>query len=97
MLIELRFAQDNVLPNTYYNVYRGEKSHQFTKIASGVKDTIYIDKTADSKSQYYYTVKAETEAGESNFHPNIATAFSVESNEKITIQFIETQSEGYMV
>ncbi|MFB9057634.1 hypothetical protein ACFFU9_12875, partial [Mariniflexile ostreae] len=35
--------------------------------------------------------------GESNFHPNIATAFSVESNEKITIQFIETQSEGYMV
>ncbi|MFB9057213.1 fibronectin type III domain-containing protein, partial [Mariniflexile ostreae] len=96
--IEVRwFAQDNVLPNTYYNVYRGEKSHQFTKIASGVKDTIYIDKTADSKSQYYYTVKAETEAGESNFHPNIATAFSVESNEKITIQFIETQSEGYMV
>lgn len=91
------FAQNDVLPKTYYNVYRGEKLHEFTKIASGVLDTIYIDNSIDANKQYYYTVKAETEAGESNFHPNIATTFSVESNDKITIQFIETQKDGYLV
>ncbi|MBP9602152.1 MAG: hypothetical protein KBE41_11665, partial [Lutibacter sp.] len=80
-----------------YNVYRGEKLHEFTKIASCVQDTIYLDKSVEANKQYYYTVKSQTEVGESNFHPNIATAFSIESNDKITIQFIETQKEGYLV
>ncbi|SDS58517.1 fibronectin type 3 domain-containing protein [Polaribacter sp. KT25b] len=89
--------QDKVLTNTSYNVYRGVKLHEFTKIASGVKDTMYLDNSIKENTQYYYTVKAETEVGESNFHPNIATAFSIEKNNKIIIQSVENQKEGYLV
>jgi hypothetical protein len=97
-VIEVKWIpQDKVLPNTFYNVYRGVKLHEFTKIASGVKDTVYVDNSVIENIQYYYTVKAETEVGESNFHPNIATAFSIEKNNKVIIQVIETQKEGYLV
>ncbi|MDN3618143.1 fibronectin type III domain-containing protein [Polaribacter undariae] len=86
-----------ILPNTYYNVYRGTELHEFTKVASGIKDTVYVDASIKENTQYYYTVKAETEVGESNFHPNIATAFSIEKNNQVKIQVIETQKEGYLV
>lgn len=96
--IEVKWiAQDSVLNNTCYNVYRGEKLHEFTKVASCVQDTIYIDNSIKSNKQYYYIVKAETEVGESNFHANIATAFTVDKNKKINIQVIETQENGYLV
>ena len=96
--IEVKWnPQDKILSNTSYNVYRGVKLHKFNKIASGIKDTIYVDNSIKENVQYYYTVKAETEVGESNFHPNIATAFSIEKNNKIIIQAVETQKEGYMV
>ena len=97
-VIEVKWhPQAKVLPNTYYNVYRGVKLHEFTKVASGVKDTVYIDNSIKDNVQYYYTVKAETEVGESNFHPNIATAFSIEKNNKVKIQSVVTQKEGYLV
>ncbi|WP_372756107.1 fibronectin type III domain-containing protein [Mariniflexile sp.] len=96
--IEVKWhAQDEVLPNTCYNVYRGEKLHEFIKIATCIQDTIYTDNDVDASKQYYYTVKAQTEVGESNFHPNIATTLSVKNADKITIQFIETQESGYLV
>ncbi|ALJ06458.1 hypothetical protein APS56_15535 [Pseudalgibacter alginicilyticus] len=91
------FAQNQVLPNTCYNVYRGEKLHELTKIATCIQDTIYMDYDVDIDKQYYYTVKAQTEVGESNFHPNIATAFSMENKDKVAIQTIENQKEGYLV
>ncbi|WP_299668301.1 fibronectin type III domain-containing protein [uncultured Polaribacter sp.] len=96
--IEVKWIpQDKVLKNTCYNVYRGTKLHEFSKIASCVTDTIYMDKSINANTQYYYTVKAKTEAGESNFHPNIATAFSLEKRNKIRIQSVEKQKEGYVV
>ena len=96
--IEVKWhPQAKVLSNTSYNVYRGTELHQFTKVASGIKDTVYVDASIKENTQYYYTVKAETEVGESNFHPNIATAFSKEKNNQVKIQVVETQKEGYLV
>ncbi|MBU3011282.1 fibronectin type III domain-containing protein [Polaribacter vadi] len=89
--------QKKVLSNTSYNVYRGTKLHDFTKIASKVKDTFFIDNSIKDKIQYYYTVKAETEVGESNFYPNTATALSLESNSEINIQIVRKQKDGYLV
>jgi len=96
--IEVKWIpQKNVLTNTSYNVYRGTKLHEFTKIESAVKDTIFVDATIKDKTQYYYTVKAETEVGESNFYPNIATALSLENNSEINIQIVRKQEDGYLV
>jgi len=96
--IEVKWIpQKKVLSNTCYNVYRGKKLHEFTKIASCIKDTVYVDNAIASNTKYYYTVKAVTEAGESNFHPNIATAFLEGNNNKINIQGITTQEAGYLV
>lgn len=89
--------QKNVLASTSYNVYRGEKLHKFSVIAKGIKDTVFIDSEIQPNKQYYYTVKAETEAGESNFYPNIATTFSEEKNNKINIQVIQANENGYLV
>lgn len=91
------YEQDKVLENTCYNLYRGTKLYEFNKIASCLKDTVYIDENIVANKQYYYVVKAETEVGESNFHANIATTFSSEKNNKITIQFINKTEEGYLV
>ncbi|MDN3666796.1 fibronectin type III domain-containing protein [Algibacter miyuki] len=96
--IEVKWhSQENVSKETSYNVYRGDKLHEFTKIATAVKDTIFVDRNISNGKQYYYTVKGLTDAGESNFYPNIATAFSAESNGKITIQVVETKEDGYLV
>ncbi|GAL63651.1 hypothetical protein JCM19300_2687 [Algibacter lectus] len=85
------------MEGTSYNVYRGEMLHEFTKIATAVKDTVFLDNNIVNDKQYYYTVKGLTGAGESNFHPNIATVFSAENNDKITIQVVETKEDGYLV
>jgi len=96
--IEVKWhSQDQVLEGTSYNVYRGEKLHEFTKIATAIKDTVFLDNNIVNNKQYYYTVKGVTDAGESNFYPNIATAFSAENNDKITIQVVETREDGYLV
>ncbi|MEI6866594.1 fibronectin type III domain-containing protein [Flavicella sp.] len=89
--------QDRVLENTCYNVYRGVKLHEFSKVASCLQDTVYIDENIVGNKQYYYIVKAETEVGESNFHANIATAFSLENSNKLNIQLIDKTQEGYLV
>jgi hypothetical protein len=89
--------QKNVSAGTSYNVYRGEKLHQFLVIAKGIKDTVFVDSEIERNKQYYYTVKAQTEAGESNFYPNIATTFSEEKNNKINIQVIQANENGYLV
>lgn len=96
--IEVKWVeQNNVLPNTCYNVYRSDKLLKFEKIASCVKDTVYVDTSVDVNTQYYYTVKAVTEVGESNFYPNIATTFALENKSKINIQYVQKQKDGYLV
>lgn len=96
--IEVKWhPQKKVLKNTFYNVYRGKKLHEFRKIATGIRDTVFLDNSIKKDIQYYYTVKALTEVGESNFYPNIATTLSLENNNKISIQSIETQEDGYLV
>jgi nitrogen regulatory protein PII-like uncharacterized protein len=88
--------QDSILPETTYNIYRGEELHNYDKIASGVKTPFYEDKTPENKT-YYYTVKAETSAGESNFYPNTATLFNVDAKYLIEITDVEKQDNGYLL
>ena len=88
--------QDSILPETAYNVYRGEVLHQYKKIASGIKTPFYEDETPEKDKTYYYTVKAETSAGESNFYPNSATLFEVEAEYSIKIINVVKQEDGYL-
>lgn len=90
-------AQENVKENTTYNLYRGTTLNDFIKIASGIKNTTFLDNAVNEETQYYYTVKAETEAGESNFYPNIATTFPLNNNGELLIKQIEKEKNGYLV
>lgn len=88
--------QDLVLPETTYNIYRGEELHKYQKIASGIKNSFFQDASAKTNKSYYYTVKAETLAGESNFYPNTATLFSSDEEYLIEIKGIEKQKNGFL-
>ncbi|MEP1489846.1 MAG: fibronectin type III domain-containing protein [Algibacter sp.] len=89
--------QDSVLPKTTYNVYRGEELHKYKKIAEGIKESYFKDITADNGTMCYYTVKAETEAGESNFYPNTATLYTTHEKHLIEITSIKKQNDGYFL
>ncbi|GAA3638539.1 fibronectin type III domain-containing protein [Flavivirga jejuensis] len=90
-------AQDSILPETTYNVYRGKELHNYKKIASGIKTTSFKDTSTKKNSVYFYTVKAETEAGESNFYPNTATLFGSDEKYAIKITDIEKQKDGFLL
>ena len=81
--------QDSILPETTYNVYRGVELHKYQKIASGIKTPPFKDNSIEKDIVYFYTVKAETSAGESNFYPNTATLLSSEDEYSIKIKNIE--------
>lgn len=90
-------AQDSTLQETTYNIYRGEELHKYQKIASGIKNDFFKDTSIEKDKMYFYTVKAETSAGESNFYPNTATLFSSNDKYSIKITNIKKQKEGYLV
>lgn len=90
-------AQDSVLPETTYNIYRGKELHNYKKIISGITTLSYIDNSAEKGIQYFYTVKAETSAGESNFYPNTATLLNTEAEYSIKIANVEKQKDGYLL
>lgn len=89
--------QDSVYPNTTYNIYRGEKLHNYTKIASGVTSNTFMDTSIKSNKSYFYTVKAETPEGESDFYPNTATLINNDSKYSIEIKTIEEREKDYLV
>ena len=89
-------AQDSILPETTYNVYRGKELHNYKKIASGIKNPFFKDAPAEKNTVYFYTVKAETSAGESNFYPNTATLFGSDEKHSIEITNIEKQKDGFL-
>ncbi|WP_343329204.1 fibronectin type III domain-containing protein [Polaribacter staleyi] len=89
--------QDSILPETTYNVYRGVELHKYQKIASGIKTPPFKDNSIEKDIVYFYTVKAETSAGESNFYPNTATLLSSEDEYSIKIKNIEKQKNGYLL
>ncbi|UMB59199.1 fibronectin type III domain-containing protein [Lutibacter sp. A80] len=88
--------QNSILPETTYNIYRGVELHNYHKIASGIKGAFYKDTSAEKDKLYFYTVKAETSAGESNFYPNTATLFGTDEKYLINITDIEKQDNGYL-
>ena len=89
--------QDSILPETTYNVYRGLELHKYHKIASGIKKTSFKDTSAKQNKIYFYTVKAETSVGESNFYPNTATLFNSDDEYSIKIKSIKKQKDGYLL
>ena len=58
-----------------YNVYRGtESGGPYVKIATGVRETNYIDKDVNSKMVYFYVVTAVSTSGrESRFSNEVIT------------------------
>ncbi|MFB9052732.1 fibronectin type III domain-containing protein [Formosa undariae] len=88
--------QDSILPETTYNVYRGKELHNYQKIASGIKGSFYRDLSVEKETIYFYTVKAETSVGESNFYPNTATLFSSDDEYEIKITSTEKQDGGFL-
>ncbi|MDO7172362.1 fibronectin type III domain-containing protein [Mariniflexile sp. AS56] len=89
-------AQDSIHPETTYNVYRGKELHKYQKIAEGIKTTFYKDTSVENDQVYFYTVKAETSAGESNFYPNTATLLSFEDEFAIDIQSVKKENDGFL-
>lgn len=89
-------AQDSILPETTYNVYRGVELHHYQKIASGIKEVSYTDTSVEKDKMYFYTVKAETSVGESNFYPNTATLLSTDQEYSIEIKDVEKQKDGFL-
>ncbi|MDO6737777.1 fibronectin type III domain-containing protein [Wenyingzhuangia sp. 2_MG-2023] len=89
-------TQKDVHPETTYNIYRGEKLHHYSKIAEGIKMSSYVDSTAVKEKIYYYTAKAETSAGESNFYPNTATLIDVKETSSVKINKVEKKNDGYL-
>lgn len=45
--------QDSIIPETTYNVYRGEVLHEYKKIASGIKTPFYKDETPEKHKTYF--------------------------------------------
>ncbi|MEO9569838.1 MAG: fibronectin type III domain-containing protein, partial [Polaribacter sp.] len=89
--------QDSILPETTYTIYRGLELHKYAKIASGIKKPFFKDTSAKQDVIYFYTVKAETSVGESNFYPNTATLFNSSDEYSIKIKKIEKQKKGYLL
>ena len=81
-------------PGTTYIVLRGEKLHDFQVLATNVKSTSFEDTSIEKDKDFFYTVKAATQNGESNFYPNIATPIKLEANYKIEITEINKDAEG---
>lgn len=89
--------QDSILPETTYTIYRGQQPHHYNEIARGIKTPFFKDTSAKKDPVYFYTVKAETSAGQSNFYPNTATLISSEGKYAIEIKKVEKQKEGVFI
>lgn len=89
--------QDSIDTETTYNVYRGKELHNYKKIATGIKVPFFKDTSAEKNIIYFYTIKAETSAGESNFYPNTATLFGTDEKHLIEIVDIEKQKDGFLL
>ncbi|MDW7693330.1 fibronectin type III domain-containing protein [Flammeovirgaceae bacterium SG7u.111] len=87
-------AQKQNPPQTKYTVYRGAKLHEFEVLAENVEQEFYIDSSTEKGKQYFYTVKAKTEAGESNFYPNIATPLKANKGYSIEITSTKKDAKG---
>jgi hypothetical protein len=89
--------QETVMPETTYNVYRGETLHNYKRIATEVRQPFYEDDTPEKNKTYYYTVKAENSEGESNFYPNTATLLDSNAKHVIEITNLEKQKNGHLL
>lgn len=87
-------AQQNNPVNTGYVILRGEKPHVFDTIAKNITEAFHEDKTALKNKKYFYTVKARTTEGESNFYPNVATVIPLNKELSINITNITKQDNG---
>lgn len=56
-----------------------------------------MDTSIKSNKSYFYTVKAETPEGESDFYPNTATLINNDSKYSIEIKTIEEREKDYLV
>ena len=89
--------QDSVHADVRYTVLRGTRLHDFAPIATDVKTDTFIDNTATADSLWFYTVMARTNAGETNYYPNIATLIKHAKQVVITINSIRRRENVFVV
>lgn len=85
---------DSLKPDTRYRLYRGEKLDDLNLLAENIQDTFFRDRHIQPDQLYYYTVKAYTNEGESNFHPNIATLIHLPKDHLLQISSLEKTASG---
>ncbi|NJB86058.1 arylsulfatase A-like enzyme/fibronectin type 3 domain-containing protein [Lewinella marina] len=75
--------------NARFRVYRGQQPYDYQPLAEGITDTTYVDRSREPGREYFYTVKAYNQAGESNHFPNVATV--IEYNTEVNLSVAEVQ------
>ncbi|MEM6378931.1 MAG: fibronectin type III domain-containing protein, partial [Bacteroidota bacterium] len=90
-------AQDSIHPNVKYRIYRGNLPHQFVPVADDISGSTYLDTLPNPEKDYYYTVKAYNEAGESNFHPNIASIIPLEEARSVYIEKVKQEVDHFLI
>lgn len=89
-------VQDTVHQDVRYNLYKGSEPHQFERYAENIEGNHFID-DAPLDGDYFYTVKAVNQAGETAYYPNIATVIKRNPAYSIYIDRIENKEEGITI
>ncbi|WNJ16910.1 fibronectin type III domain-containing protein [Pontibacter sp. G13] len=97
--VQLRWVnQDSIHSDVKFRLLRGTVLHEFEMLAEDIQTDHFLDKTVNPDLQpYFYTVMAYNEAGETNFHPNIATVIPQDEGLKLAVKSIQATETGYSV
>ncbi|MBB4080134.1 arylsulfatase A-like enzyme/fibronectin type 3 domain-containing protein [Lewinella aquimaris] len=77
-----------------FRVYRGDAPYEYRPLAEGIADTFYVDNSRAAGREYYYTVRAYNDAGESNRFPNVATVIERDAAVNVTIADVQEMEDG---
>jgi hypothetical protein len=89
--------QDSVHADVSYSVLRGTRLHDFKSIATNIQTDSFIDHDAHADSLWFYTVMARTNAGETNYYPNIATLIKHTKQVVITVNSIRRRENAFVI
>lgn len=97
--VELHWiVQDSIHPNVKYKILRGSTLHQWDTIAKEIEGDMYIDSEVELwEGPVFYTILAYNKAGESSFHPNIATVIRRDQKVDIQVKSIDKTPEGLTI
>ncbi|PWE01384.1 fibronectin type III domain-containing protein [Marinilabilia rubra] len=89
--------QDTINPGVKYRLFRGTDPSNMKMIKEEISGNHYLDESVKHDRKYFYTVKSYNDAGECNFHPNIATVISNDEIVSIEIVNIEKTEAAFKI